>query len=225
MIHCHHCGTDNLDGSEFCDECGAKLAAASPARTPNYMPPQPAPPPPPSFTRDSVTPKPATPYTPPPPPVRQPGAGSLPQENSSQGRNQTVAFRSQTNSSHGGSSAGSEGAPGSYAEARAKLVIKRGGTVGKVFPLTGQESMIGRWDADGGIFPEVDLDQDDPEAKVSRRHARIVAQGSQFFIEDLGSTNGTFINRGPRLLPGNRLLLNDGDEIIVGKTFLKFVLN
>ena len=108
---------------------------------------------------------------------------------------------------------------------RAKLVIQRGGKVGKEFPMEGAEALIGRWDADGGIFPDVDLDQDDPEAKVSRRHARIHWVNNQYLIEDLGSTNGTFVNRGPRLLPGNKQPLNNGDEIIVGKTFLKFVLS
>jgi pSer/pThr/pTyr-binding forkhead associated (FHA) protein len=112
------------------------------------------------------------------------------------------------------------GRPGS-----AKLIIQRGGKVGKEFPISGAESMIGRWDADGGIFPDVDLDQDDPEAKVSRRHARIQFLNNQYLIEDLGSTNGTFVNRGPRLTPGAKQPLNNGDEIIVGKTFLKFVLN
>lgn len=108
---------------------------------------------------------------------------------------------------------------------RAKLVIQRGGKIGKEFPIVGIESMIGRWDADGGIFPDVDLDQDDPEAKVSRRHARIQFVNNQYLLEDLGSTNGTFINRGPRLLPGIKQPLNNGDEIIVGKTFLKFILS
>lgn len=107
---------------------------------------------------------------------------------------------------------------------RAKLVIQRGGKLGKEFGLSGEEALIGRWDADGGIFPDVDLDQDDPEAKVSRRHARIQYLNNQFTIEDLGSTNGTFVNRGARLLPGNKQPLKNGDEIIVGKTFLKFVL-
>jgi pSer/pThr/pTyr-binding forkhead associated (FHA) protein len=106
----------------------------------------------------------------------------------------------------------------------ARLVIERGGRIGKEFVVAGGETNIGRWDADGGIFPDVDLDQDDPEAKVSRRHARIIRENGQYYIEDLGSTNGTFINRGRRLLPGNRHPLNNGDEIIVGKTFLKFVV-
>ena len=111
---------------------------------------------------------------------------------------------------------------GSGAAPHAKLVIHRGRSVGKEFPLSEDESHIGRWDADGGIFPDVDLDSDDPEAKVSRRHARITRRSGQYYIEDLGSTNGTFVNRGRRLLPGDRQPLRDGDEVIVGKTFLKF---
>jgi hypothetical protein len=291
MIRCNHCGTNNLDGSEYCDECGTKLAVAAPSSRQAYTPPpaqfitQVAPPPPPSFTKDSVTPKPATPYTPPPPPPvhplsghstdrtpdhargRAPGrsvdpavdqvAGRAPDRNEapalnqsshqavsatpppgspeaaankSQGgvqpMNQTTAFNGQTT--------GLRGAEGGNQEvmsdektlsAGARLIIQRGGKIGKEFPITGTESMIGRWDADGGIFPDIDLDQDDPEAKVSRRHARIQFLNNQYLIEDLGSTNGTFINRGPRLLPGAKQPLNNGDEIIVGKTFLKFVLS
>ncbi len=104
----------------------------------------------------------------------------------------------------------------------ARLVIERGKSVGKQFLLSSAESNIGRWDADGGIFPDVDLDSDDPEAKVSRRHARITFNDGKYLLEDMGSTNGTFINRGKRLLPGTSQPLNDGDEIIVGKTFLRF---
>jgi len=104
----------------------------------------------------------------------------------------------------------------------ATLVIERGVSAGKKFPISSQEANIGRWDADGGIFPDVDLDSDDPEAKVSRRHARISMRDGNYLIEDLGSTNGTFVNRGRRLAPGDRQPLKDGDEIIVGKTFLRF---
>lgn len=107
-------------------------------------------------------------------------------------------------------------------EIHATLLIERGNSVGKVFELTSDESLLGRWDADNGIFPDVDLDTHDPEAKISRRHARIIRDGRRYLIEDLGSTNGTFINRGRRLIPGIRQPLGDGDEIIVGKTFLRF---
>jgi pSer/pThr/pTyr-binding forkhead associated (FHA) protein len=115
-------------------------------------------------------------------------------------------------------------ATASAEKAHARLVIERGKSVGKQFLLSAPESHIGRWDADGGIFPDVDLDSDDPEAKVSRRHARIAWTDGKHFLEDLGSTNGTFVNRGKRLPPGTRQALKDGDEIIVGKTFLRFYL-
>ncbi len=107
--------------------------------------------------------------------------------------------------------------------ATSRLVITRGGTVGKEFAVEAvTETLIGRWDPDGGAFPEVDLTADDPEAKISRKHARIYPQDGEFFIEDLGSLNGTYINRGPRLLPGSPQSLKDGDEIVMGKTFFKF---
>jgi len=102
------------------------------------------------------------------------------------------------------------------------LYIERGDAAATEFSLAGDESNIGRWDADNGIFPDVDLDAYDPDAKVSRRHARIIRREGKYLIEDLGSTNGTFINRGRRLLPGVPQELKEGDEIIVGKTFLRF---
>lgn len=261
MIRCYQCGTDNLDGSEYCDECGKKLTVVSSSPRAGSIPAPPQlsasnVPPPPSFTNDTIIPKPATPYTPPPPPVFNSGqAGqpsgayqpppmapmerqaNIPTQTSTSVANlphPTGAFNGPTSNLGGGAfnsesgqsqPAAAEVVPLSMATARAKLVIQRGGKVGKEFPLSGSESMIGRWDADGGIFPDVDLDQDDPEAKISRRHARITFLNNQYLIEDLGSTNGTFINRGPRLLPGNKQPLNHGDEIIVGKTFLKFVLS
>jgi hypothetical protein len=239
MIRCHQCGTDNLDGSEYCDECGNRLSAAASVRAvpaqPPVIPPPPSfvPPPPPSFVRENITPKPATPYTAPPaaaaPPARSTPANLVNstavsnQTAVSNAANLTAMVKGQTNSLHV-SAAHQVPLTEEANMIRAKLIIQRGGKIGKEFPLTGDESLIGRWDADGGIFPDVDLDQDDPEAKVSRRHARIQWFKSEFTIEDLGSTNGTFVNRGARLLPGNKQTLKNGDEIIVGKTFLKFLV-
>jgi serine/threonine-protein kinase len=106
--------------------------------------------------------------------------------------------------------------------AHATMVIERGDTPGTEFKLVNEDSTIGRWDADNGVFPDIDLDAFDTDAKVSRRHARIYRSNGAYFIEDLGSTNGTYVNRGRRLLPGNSQTLSDGDEVIVGKTFLRF---
>lgn len=245
MIRCPNCGTDNLDGSEYCDECGSRLPVAQP---PAAFAPAPAPPAPPvqpapaaqaggygySPGRVEAPPAPAVPsmmpppQAPPPPPAP---AASMAMSYDHQPsppapvpamKTEYVGNASPTSAFAAASNRPPE-APAAPAVRRAKLIIQRGGTVGKEFPLTETESNIGRWDADGGIFPDVDLDQDDPEAKVSRRHARIICQEGQYLLEDLGSTNGTFVNRGRRLLPGNRHPLNDGDEVIVGKTFLKFM--
>lgn len=215
MVRCHNCGTENLDGSEYCDECGMRLSEKRPS-TADLMRPPGAP----SFASPQVSPRPAVPAAPPPEPKEQ----TLQMTSTGQ----TV----QPGSTSGPAPSPVPGAPASQnspgrptpGQGAARLIIERGGRIGKEFAVAGGETNIGRWDADGGIFPDVDLDQDDPEAKVSRRHARIIREGSQFFIEDLGSTNGTFINRGRRLLPGNRHPLNNGDEIIVGKTFLKFIV-
>ncbi len=186
MITCERCGTNNLDGSRYCDECGAALWLAG--RPPDRLNPQ-------SNGSDGRAKK-DIPVTvarprisPAPPVVLEHATGA-------------VAIVPQT----------------------ATLTIERGKSAGKQFTIGRNGSEIGRWDADGGVFPDVDLDSDDPEAKVSRKHARISVQNGDYEIEDLGSTNGTFVNRGPRLKPGQRQPLNDGDEIIVGKTFLRFRL-
>ena len=102
----------------------------------------------------------------------------------------------------------------------AQLTILRGGTVGKVFPLQVGDNLIGRWDPDSGSFPEVDMEHDDPEARISRKHA-LIRVSDRITIEDIGSLNGTFVNRGRRLEPGSPAEVKDGDEIIVGKTFFK----
>jgi pSer/pThr/pTyr-binding forkhead associated (FHA) protein len=182
MITCDRCKTENLDGSQYCDECGAPLRPNG-----RHGPVQRRPPP-------------------------QEGNG-----------NHAPVAGPHPEFAAGRVSAGlSYSALKTTAKPHARLVIEKGRSTGKQFMLSDVEAQIGRWDADGGIFPDVDLDTDDPEAKVSRRHARITLSNGQYFLEDLGSTNGTFINRGKRLPPGQRQALCDGDEIIVGKTFLRF---
>jgi hypothetical protein len=207
MITCERCQTENLEGAQYCDECGASLAAGGGngprrltyddgAAAPAQLAADSG-----SALRAQAEPLPAVPK----PQTVSPLRTSL-----------AVPPRTQAPEENSIRRVSSGAAP------HAKLVIHRGRSVGKEFPMSEDESHIGRWDADGGIFPDVDLDSDDPEAKVSRRHARITRRSGQYYIEDLGSTNGTFVNRGRRLLPGDRQPLRDGDEVIVGKTFLKF---
>jgi hypothetical protein len=209
MITCDRCQTENIEGSQYCDECGAALADSVQSGRRRHVTEESAASGPEPFAADTGVARRA------PAEIRP---ASQPQAFASAGASAPARVRGHEDSQ-----------PPRREPAvapHAKLVIHRGRSVGKEFPMCEDESHIGRWDADGGIFPDVDLDSDDPEAKVSRRHARITRRGGVYYIEDLGSTNGTFVNRGRRLLPGDRQPLRDGDEVIVGKTFLKFhVLN
>ena len=107
-------------------------------------------------------------------------------------------------------------------QSKAKLIILRGGTQGKEFNLDTEMTSVGRWDPDGGAFPEIDLTNDDIEAKISRKHARILVQEGKYMLEDMGSLNGTYINRGQRLVPGEPQEIRHNDEVIMGKTFFRF---
>ncbi|RPJ16656.1 MAG: FHA domain-containing protein, partial [Chloroflexi bacterium] len=77
----------------------------------------------------------------------------------------------------------------------------------KEFELTRQEVIIGR-------DPSVDLTISSPA--VSRRHARVTREGDGYVLEDLGSSNGTFVNE--QKLSGRRLLRH-GDQIRLGHVF------
>jgi pSer/pThr/pTyr-binding forkhead associated (FHA) protein len=83
---------------------------------------------------------------------------------------------------------------------------------GGEFPLTvNKEIIVGR---------SSDLEMVLVEDMVSRRHARIFWDGEQIQIEDLGSTNGTFVN-GEKI--GKRALLKEGDRVLIGTSILKVV--
>lgn len=84
--------------------------------------------------------------------------------------------------------------------------------------------LVGRSDPAGGIFPEVDLTQDNAYmAGVSRRHARIVRRGDAFYLEDLASANGTYLNR-ERLPAHTPVPLEDGSEIRLGNLVLRAII-
>jgi pSer/pThr/pTyr-binding forkhead associated (FHA) protein len=87
-------------------------------------------------------------------------------------------------------------------------------------PLT-KEVNIGRLDPASASFPDIDLTSDGGlEKGVSRRHAKITRRGKEVFIEDLGSINGTFLNR-KKLTPYLPQALKSGDELQLGKLILR----
>lgn len=82
---------------------------------------------------------------------------------------------------------------------------------GGEFPLgDSMEILVGR---------SSDLDMVLVEDMVSRRHARIACSDQQIVIEDLGSTNGTFVN-GEKI---KRTSLKEGDRVLIGTSILKVV--
>ncbi len=111
----------------------------------------------------------------------------------------------------------------------AKLVIE--GTselTAPAFSLQKDDNLLGRRDPMSNIFPEVDLSKYDPQTKISRRHARIWREGSNFMVEDLGSSNGTILTRASaesfRLAPKQPQVLSAGDRIRVGDATLHFII-
>ncbi len=105
------------------------------------------------------------------------------------------------------------------------LVLIRGEHKGRSFPLEMGTNIIGRWDPEVSAFPEIDLEDLDSDGKVSRKHALVKVSDEKVTIEDLGSLNGTFVNRSEKLGPGEVVTLALGDEVIVGKFFLELQVN
>jgi hypothetical protein len=84
--------------------------------------------------------------------------------------------------------------------------------------------VLGRRDQEHNIKPNVDLTPDGAARYgVSRRHARIHQMREGTFVEDLGSTNGTFIN-GQRLFPAKLYPLEHGDMLHLGRLKLAITL-
>ena len=202
MIRCAECNEEQMDGLEYCDICGAKLEAGAIV-----------------LGKVQTTEE----------------APAEVEASTEAAAEEAAAETAEAEEDGSAEAAGDESAETPEAEAApeavalsddqaavgsASLTITRGGTVGKVFELQAGDNLVGRWDPDSGSFPEVDMENDDPEARISRKHA-LIKFGSELTIEDIGSLNGTFVNRGQRLEPGSPVPLKDGDEIIVGKTFFK----
>jgi hypothetical protein len=93
----------------------------------------------------------------------------------------------------------------------AAIVIRSGGgRAGESFPLDERRVTVGR-------RPDSDVFLDD--VTVSRDHAVIVRRGDEYYLDDCGSLNGTYVNR--QRIESHRL--TDGDELQIGKYKLAFL--
>lgn len=89
--------------------------------------------------------------------------------------------------------------------AQFQFVMRSGPTPGATFSLEGDQLVIGR-DSSSQVAIN--------DAEVSRKHARLTFQGGKYVLEDLGSTNGTFVN-GQRL--ASPIVLKSGDVVSLGE--------
>ena len=90
------------------------------------------------------------------------------------------------------------------------LVVKRGPNAGSKFVLDQPLTRVGR-------HPDSDIFLDD--ITVSRRHAEFVQQGEGYLVKDVGSLNGTYLNR-ERI---DEAHLANGDEVQIGKFKLVYL--
>ena len=103
-----------------------------------------------------------------------------------------------------------EAAPEGLPPGSALLVVKRGPNAGSRFLLDAEVTTAGR-------HPESDIFLDD--VTVSRRHAEFAREGGGFVVRDVGSLNGTYLNR--ERIDDARLA--GGDEVQIGKYRLVFL--
>jgi pSer/pThr/pTyr-binding forkhead associated (FHA) protein len=96
------------------------------------------------------------------------------------------------------------------AEGAALVIRSGGGRAGETFALQGERATVGR-------SPDAEVFLDD--VTVSRNHALLVRRRDGLYIDDLGSLNGTYVNR--RRIESHKLV--DGDELQIGKYKLTYL--
>lgn len=194
----------------------AAVTPSSPAPEPK---PAPAPPPPAAAARPAkapapsqpapvaeAKPKPAVPApTPPPPKPAKPAAPEAKPAPAAPPAAQTKV---------------SAPAAEVKAVAAAKIIEK---VSGREFPLAAKpETTVGRPDSVTGILPDIDLSTVDTQRSISRRHAKLMREGTSFFVyEEIGTANGTFVN-GERVKTGVKSEVRPGDEIRFGAIVTNF---
>ena len=90
---------------------------------------------------------------------------------------------------------------------------KRAGEVFEIHNVEEQEIGLGRMNDNAFVI-------DDP--LVARRHAQIILRGNRFFVVDLGTHNGTFLNSN-RIVEHSSQLVKSGDQIKIGNTVLEII--
>ena len=106
---------------------------------------------------------------------------------------------------------------------RCKLVVEQGKILGERFLLSEWEMLIGRYDANSGRCPDIDLTAQDP-AFVHRAHAKLRFEHQQqsLYLDDLGGRNGSFVNNKP-VSSRTSVRLQLGDRVRIGRVVMRLV--
>ncbi|MGM9999553.1 MAG: FHA domain-containing protein [Candidatus Bruticola sp.] len=250
-MKCNVCGSDNVEGSIFCEDCGSKLSAPAPAfsAVPAAAAPAPfSPAPVAAAPTPAVAPTPAaapvaaSPFSAPAAPSAPAPAVAASAPAAAQMVCQACGASNQAGSKFcedcGASLASLPAAPvaaspfsapaqpaapvapepaAAPAIAAPKLVMPNGVEI----TITAEHTLLGRQSPADNIYPEIDLTELDPESYVSRRHGQITRQASKFLYEDIGSSNGSWIN-GARLESKIQTELHNGDVLRLGRTEMTF---
>jgi len=197
MVKCPLCEFENEDGSLFCDQCKADLGAASqPAPAPVVSEPEPE-----VALAQAVAIATAEPIETAP----AVAVADAPLIAEGQSASADAAAAAAPPSATSGVFA-----PG----VTPKLVVLRGLKVNAEYPIYEGQNFIGRTD-DKPV--DIDLEDQEPPDRIwsSRQHACINFDNGKMEIEDLNSSNGTFVNR-TRVYPGQKRLLNVNDVVQIG---------
>ncbi|MGI5845284.1 MAG: FHA domain-containing protein [Candidatus Xenobium sp.] len=240
-MKCSVCGSENLEGSAYCEDCGARLPQGIPAVTQEAPAvPLAAPASFPAPVAESV-PSPAP--APAPAPMPQPAPQApVPDVQPVSGTIRCVACGAENPSSEsycedcGASLTAARAevetpspvaavpvaieAAAPAASPRPRLSLVDGGGE---FLLDRDVMALGRRSPADSIFPEIDLTEADTESYISRRHGRIVRQEGRILYEDVGSSNGSFLN-GNRLTAGVQAEIHEGDRLRLGKTEMVYLV-
>ena len=102
---------------------------------------------------------------------------------------------------------------------RVKMVVEQGMTVGKQFVLGDAEVLVGREDDGEGIYPDIDLSDQD-EGYVHRKHAMLKFENGGLSVTHLGGANKTRVNNKP-LADNVPQVVNMGDKVAFGKVVMR----
>ena len=232
MTVCHVCGTENPEGTKFCEGCGVELSAAVPAAAstpviaaeavPVVIEEAPAaevvaP------TLEEVAPAveavmPAVEAVTPVVVV----AEAIPNV-AADVVNPHSTLIEEPLAPDPAPTAPAVGAPTASGGATSARLVPRdyGAGTTETFPLLGNRVSVGRFDSSTGPV-DIDLSGIKGEEHISRRHAEFALENGKWVVRDLGSTNGVYLKRVGQSVFGPRItqpeILNDGDEVAFGNT-------